>query len=898
MKMVDKVFEALNHLSEINENVSTKILSEYLNIDRTNVSRYLNELVRNKKIKKISGRPVFYKIINENNNISNYSSIDNIIGSNASLKLPISQAKAAILYPPNGLHSIILGETGVGKSMFAEKMFLYAKENNIINPISPFIHFNCADYTDNPQLLVSQIFGSKKGSYTGSNENRDGILKAADGGVLFLDEVHRLPPQGQEMLFTFIDKNYFKPLGENQIKHFANVRLICATTENPDSFLLKTFQRRIPMLIKLPSLKDRTLKERYELLEVFIKEESKRINKSIYIDTQAFIAYMLYECSNNIGQLKSDIQLACAKAFLSFKNNQHSHIIIQKIDLPIYVKKSLMNIKNFRNELNEFIDLKKEILRFNFKDDNYSYLNSNSLILKSDDHFYDFIEKKMFNLKKISTPEKEINRILNNDIEEHFKKYIGNINCKFPKNEILKIVDEKIVNLAEKILSKAEVELNRKYDEKVYLGLALHLNSTINRIEKGEKIFHPQLNFIRINYNEEFLFTMEIAKKLEEILQLQLPLDELGYISMFLATNIGNSLYFKKNFVKILILMHGETTASSMADVVNSLIGEKHAIGINMPLSKKPEEIYQKTKDLLKNTDSKKGVLFLVDMGSLKNFSDLIQEDLNIKSKSIDMVSTPIVLEACRKAILNRSLEEIYFSCLNLNKYSNNMIIKNKEKKSRLIITACFTGKGSSENLKTYVNEILNKLKIEDIQIQVLELIDKEKFFEKIHRLKEDFIIVCIVSTLEINILDIPLFTISEIFSDERKYFFVDFLKREKNFINIENSLSNHLVCLQNNSYDLINDLRKFIKFIENSIAVVLDHDVLIGLIIHMSFLIDRLKQGIKSQSCKDLKILKEVYKKEFLIIQSYLKNLEDIYEITFSDSDIIYICRIIKENK
>lgn len=208
-----------------------------------------------------------------------------------------------------------MGETGVGKSMFAEAMYYFAKESHILNEKSSFIRFNCADYADNPQLVIAQIFGVKRGAFTGADRDKDGLLKKANGGILFLDEIHRLSPQGQEMLFTFIDKGIFRPLGETEKFEEASVQIIAATTENPKSYLLQTFTRRIPMTIVLPPLRERTIEERYALLEEFIKSESLRLKKSIYVNKNALISFLLYDCCNNIGQLRSDIQLSCAKAF-------------------------------------------------------------------------------------------------------------------------------------------------------------------------------------------------------------------------------------------------------------------------------------------------------------------------------------------------------------------------------------------------------------------------------------------------------------------------------------------------------------------------------------------------------------------------------------------------------
>ncbi len=152
---------------------------------------------------------------------------------------------------------------------------------------------------------------------------------------MFLDEVHRLSPQGQEMLFTFIDKGVFRRLGETEVlEGGAKVQIIAATTEDPSSFLLKTFTRRIPMVITLPALRDRTFEERMALIDTFLRMEAKRIGKSIYVNKNSLISLLLYDCPNNIGQLRSDIQLACAKAFLKYKSKDENYILITQADLP------------------------------------------------------------------------------------------------------------------------------------------------------------------------------------------------------------------------------------------------------------------------------------------------------------------------------------------------------------------------------------------------------------------------------------------------------------------------------------------------------------------------------------------------------------------------------------
>ena len=84
-------------------------------------------------------------------------------------------------------------------------------------------------------------------------------MEKAQNGVLFLDEIHRLPPEGQEMLFMLLDKGEYRKLGANETSKDARVLIIAATTENLESSLLQTFLRRIPMTITMPSLEDRSI---------------------------------------------------------------------------------------------------------------------------------------------------------------------------------------------------------------------------------------------------------------------------------------------------------------------------------------------------------------------------------------------------------------------------------------------------------------------------------------------------------------------------------------------------------------------------------------------------------------------------------------------------------------
>ena len=903
MKRIEEVLKGLIELSGAEKRgISAIELSQAMKLDRATISRYLNDLFKENRLTKIEGRPVLYKAIEDNSNTEEEISIDlekncldSLVGANASLQIPIQQAKAAIFYPPNGLHTLILGETGVGKSMFAEAMYGFAKESKTLSENSPFVRFNCADYSENPQLLISQIFGVKKGAFTGADKDRDGLLKQADGGIIFLDEIHRLSPQGQEMLFTFIDKGKFRPLGESEKEISVKVQIIAATTEEPKSYLLKTFTRRIPMTITLPPLKERTLKERYELLEEFIKNESLRLSQDIYFDKNALISFLLYECTNNIGQLKSDIQLACAKAFLNYKSRSKSIIMIEQQDLQSNVKRGIMRLKDNRSEIEELFNNLSDIISFSYKKKNNKVFELDEAVKKNDiEFFYNVIEEKVDALKKEGLDEGHIKNILNVDIDEYFKKYMSTFKSNFRKAEILKIVDEKVLDIVEKGLDYASEKLNREYDEKIYYGLALHMQGSIERIRNGNRIYHPKLNYIKSKFKDEFMIAMDIAKVIEDKFGVDVTLDEIGYITMFLKPSGSDSNKDIEKNVGVLVIMHGKSTATSMVEVANTLIGEEYVEALDMPLTMKAEVMLERVKKKVIEINQGKGVIILADMGSLVNFGDILKEETGIDIRTIDMVSTITAIEVGRKALCGRDIDSIYRSCRNINIYSDRENKTKRVKKELAIVTTCFTGEGSAERLRSVIEE---KIYIKDkVRVIPIDIMDKERFLNNMEELKKDYTIVAIVGTVNMYFEGVPFISAVEVFTEEGINRLNSLVSEEIQYINVSDSLKSQIKGID--SYMLVEEIKNILSNIEGSLSTNISSDVKLGIVMHICFLIDKLKNGGLETQFIGLNEYKNEKDKEFTIIKGAFKRIEMEYNINIGDNEIGHIVRMVLNDK
>ncbi|EOL47473.1 sigma 54-interacting transcriptional regulator [Enterococcus caccae] len=867
-----------------------------LAIDRSNASRYLSELFKEQKIIKSDGRPVIYSVAKEEDKVhvdsSSEVTFDNLVGAQDSLKVSIQQAKAAILYPPRGLHTIIFGETGTGKSLFAECMYHFAVDSNTLAKDAPFVSFNCADYAQNPQLLFGHIFGVKKGAYTGANEDSPGLMSKADGGILFLDEIHRLPPEGQEMLFTFIDKGIYRPLGESGQTYEASVQIIGATTESSESFLT-TFNRRIPMAITLPSLDARSLDERYDIISLFIKQEANRLNQRIDIKREAILAFMLYDAEGNIGQVKRDLKLVCAKSFLHYRTHNESSLVIQKRDLPLQVQKGLLKIKEVSDRLDRFVDSKSNYLSFE--------PGTNEVVWSQDPardmQVYNEIEEKVATLSPNELENVNLEQLISSDMDAYFQTYVDELTQNPVHKELL---PEPIWKLTDQLYDIAEKRLERTYNEKARFAFALHLQSTIDRVREGHVIVHPNLNNVRKKMKKEFQVAMDLSAIIEEENNIEIPFDEIGFISMFLSINVGSKEKVHENNVGVVVLMHGDSTASSMLKTAQELLGTETGVAMNMPLTMEVQTMYEQLKTFVLNHREKlvNGMLLLTDMGSLNSFGNLIFEETGIRTKAITMTSTMIVLEAIRMASVGRSLEDIYqniqMSFESIIREQFRTSPQNRAEVKKAVVVTCFTGEGVAAKLYQRILPVIDESKVEIIQMQFLE---REAFKKHIDSLMEEYEIKAIAGTVDVEYQNIPFFSAYDIFDDEK----LNVLKRiagdEVPTEKIVKSLGGTITAVDS-LQKLIIMLQKIIHQIQTDMHIIVEPGVDAGIVIHLAFLVDAILKGEKSKEFENLSEFMKKNRLESDVVRTNLMAIEKAYRLSFTESDVAHLTQLFLENK
>jgi Nif-specific regulatory protein len=244
---------------------------------------------------------------------------------------------------------LIMGESGVGKELFAEQIHLRSLRKN-----APFIRVNCAALPEG--LSESELFGHVKGAFTNAVSDRHGRFEMADGGTIFLDEIGDLPLHLQAKILRVIQEKKFEKVGSD-ITMNVNVRIITATNKDLEGQVQKALFREdlyyrlnvLPILI--PPLRERR-EDIVELAIFFLKNYRGDKNKQFNgFSSGALAAMHSYSWPGNIRELKNCIERACVTGKNKWIN--HDDLFPKSIGTSYIVEKAGTS-RNLKEAINNF----------------------------------------------------------------------------------------------------------------------------------------------------------------------------------------------------------------------------------------------------------------------------------------------------------------------------------------------------------------------------------------------------------------------------------------------------------------------------------------------------------------------------------------------------------------
>jgi transcriptional regulator with PAS, ATPase and Fis domain len=209
---------------------------------------------------------------------------------------------------PSDVTVLITGESGTGKEVIAD----------LIHNLSPrsknkIIKINCAALPR--ELIESELFGSKKGAFTGANTDRMGLFRQAEGGTLFLDEISEMPIDTQSKLLRVLQDQEVRPVGDTA-SYKTNCRIVAATNRKPEDAIKDgklredLFYRISALSVYLPPLRERR-DDILPLANSFLKKFSAQANRDIRgFKADAIERLTAFDWPGNIRQLQNEIQRA------------------------------------------------------------------------------------------------------------------------------------------------------------------------------------------------------------------------------------------------------------------------------------------------------------------------------------------------------------------------------------------------------------------------------------------------------------------------------------------------------------------------------------------------------------------------------------------------------------
>lgn len=869
---MERVYEKLSQY-DCRSGITAGELADLLDITRANCSHDLNRLCDEGRAEKRGRKPVYYYARKRQREVEFLS----FIKENPSLTKCGDLARAAVLYPPHGMNILLLGETGVGKSMFAEMIYSFACSMEKIRMPGRFVQFNCADYADNPQLLLSQLFGVMKGAYTGALNDRQGLFEAADGGILFLDEVHRLPAVGQEMLFTYIDKGVFRRLGEAFSERKAQVMLICATTEEPKSALLQTFLRRLPVVIQIPNLNERSLEERQHLIALFFSQEAKRLGYPILVTVNSLRALLGYHCSGNIGQLSSDIRLLCARAYADYVSGTNTEIQVSSYSLPAHIRNGFLNDRSRKEIWNTFAVGHERFFRF-LPDDSKPDFHSSR---KTD--IYDLMENQTSSMKRVGMPEEAIHSEISSLMQIHYQNYKKNQEAELFADDQ---PDSEITATTDKMLELAHTMTKRIFSPNVRYGLSRHLCNTLKRLRDNKPIKYPGYEEIAEKFPEEWTVAVKCLSIFEEDFVVKLPMDEAAFIVHFFTSDTVLQPSSKR--IKIIVAAHGTGIGSGMAEIANHLFDTDISVGFDMPMTINPYQIIQRIKAYLQEYPDIREILLLVDMGSLVGFAEEISEDSRINVRTLSLVSTLHVVEAARMVIEGKSLEQIYQSIkkiTNVSLDSTEIPAIAANPKLYIVIT-----ENPNSDTAVLLRQILERqLDLENCfcQLVYLSFSDFGAFRKKLEKLEDQGKIIAVISSDSPEI-QIPVISTASILNKTAISNLQKRLNWESLRFRISDNISDLLEGLE--AQIVVETTHQAVSKIVRELNMDLPEDMLVGILSHLIFMINRLKNGQETPVYPNKEGLYRKYPGVVTLVERECRHFEQVFPIQIPEDEIYYI--------
>lgn len=863
---------------------TTMSIADNLNMSRTLVSQTLNELNGERLLVKIKSRPVYFfarealekryglrltelEYLSVHEFVAYISShrdglrdFQKLIGCEGSLNDVVSRIQSALLYP-DSLPVLLYGGRGSGKNYLVRLMYEFCVNRKLLKKNTGITIYKVPRYGKSLQH-ERELFGYYDSA---SRQKIKGMLEESDGGILYIRHVEYLDYSVQEKLADFITSGQLSR-GREVLK--LHVKLVLSDGDNPETNLSSGMLAALPVICRMPSWAERSEDERREFATAFFEEQEKQLAKRLFISCNLLHDLVKYDFPQNLDDLQNVIVSLCANAYAE-QTGGELRICASHLPIPYLQGITVGNQSDSYIPTEEIrsasvagriLEVYQELVRVYEKSlSEETFLKESRKIIRS---YYDIMD---FGDEAWDSRVLAYERIIGQLFEQtrRDKKLHIPLNCVRTISRVLLL--EQGSNYAIRIWERENSRAVRNMEQQIREAMI-----------------------------SESILTDAICRKISATLN-----RELSVINrLFLILNIG---FFNQSSVPAdaagVILCHGYSTASSIADAANTLLEAHIFEAIDMPLDIQTEEIAARLNTFIRDNSYLNSLILLVDMGSLEQLYELLDNRMDIGM--LNNVTTSLAIHVGELICRHTALEELLETASRESVCHHRLIrAANKE---RAILFASDTGLGVSGRMaQLFGSSLPRKIRLRMMEYDYRKLEqnrEQDSVFER-------FEVVLLITSVGLKIPGIKTVSLEEIVSFENIGVLSEALAEYLDETEIEafqrallnnfslQSVVEHLTIL--NAQRLLSGVSEAVDKLQSLMGVRFRSKTIIGINIHVCFLVERLVMKEAIESYSDLEAFEKEHGRFISMIQEAFYRLTREYNVELPLVEIAYLYQYI----
>lgn len=627
---------------------TTNGLSQALSISRNLTSHYLNDMARRGIVVKAGTRPVYYfsrkdleRYLQSPLSRVSYGSVeellaarsetslndfDRLIGCDLSLASAIEKLKSAVEYPPHGLPVLICGMQGTGRTLLARMMCEYGRRVGALPQCARSVVVECRRFAADHEGFVS--------CFNGCGVEGESWLDRAAGGVVVFRGIELLEAASRDYLLSYLADR----------EPSAQPHIVLVTSLSEDDPEVTSVTRTVPVVVNVPSLRERSTEEREELILDLLKEEGRRLGADVLISRSAFACLVEADFKDNVSGLRSCITSCCATANLS---RTQDRLEIQTYLLPGPVIAAGTAEQGVGRSVlsgagdSELIDTTRSIERIG---DTRSIRAFSAMLAAYRDWAAGVTTTKALVREVVAQAQ---------DYEDYLAFEVS------AASQRARAFDRVLVGIMSEVNATYGIELSRK--AALVISRCVHSHShTGTRLSKWRSSNQDELSLLLAALLDTSKLLRLVCERISAMVEssLGISLDVASKVFVFAVAHEAQRLAGNRQSVGI-VLSHGYSTATSIADAANRILRSRVFEAIDMAYDQEIKDIVVPLRNLLEAYAFCKEIAILVDMGSLEHVLEDMSELANVTIGIANNVSTGMALEIGAGLLSGEPLAEL-----------------------------------------------------------------------------------------------------------------------------------------------------------------------------------------------------------------------------------------------